>query len=101
MRVNKQAHDAAAISGVDIIESSVIYELLDQFKTRKAKFLAQSRLQMASTPCVLAINPEYIVKEYDPIILGVTCLLGEFGVGTKLYLLDGMVPPLFILLLPK
>lgn len=67
MRVTKQATDAAAINGVEIIYDSVIYHLLDAFKARKAKFLAARKIELLH-PCILAIEPAYVIKEYGMII---------------------------------
>lgn len=52
VRVNRAARTEADLRGIDILESDVIYSLLDQFRQRNARFMAANR----SAPSPLSPN---------------------------------------------
>eukprot|EP01125_Pyxidicula_operculata_P009958 TRINITY_DN3279_c0_g1_i3.p1 TRINITY_DN3279_c0_g1~~TRINITY_DN3279_c0_g1_i3.p1 ORF type:complete len:668 (+),score=208.51 TRINITY_DN3279_c0_g1_i3:87-2090(+) len=90
VHVTRQAIAYAHEIKVDIIQSSIIYQLVEQFREKKKKFLSTLRNSAVQSPCILAIAPAYIIHEYNPLIIGITVMLGNVSIGSRLYLEDGL-----------
>uniref|UniRef100_A0A6B2KXQ7 Tr-type G domain-containing protein n=1 Tax=Arcella intermedia TaxID=1963864 RepID=A0A6B2KXQ7_9EUKA len=86
VKIARQAASYADANGIEIIQSSVIYQLFAEFQIRKRKYLATIRKDAEQKPCILSIAPSYIINTGNPLIIGVTVELGAIGLGTRLYL---------------
>jgi len=80
VKVAKAASQQAAIDGVQIFSADIIYHLFDQFK----QFMTNSEtVGQQIHPCILTIQPEFILKTASPIIIGVL-VQGTVEVGAPL-----------------
>jgi len=88
--IPQQAYHVAEETGVEIIHSDVIYQLLEEFKARKKEYLDSIRnTQKISAPCIASVAPGYIVSAANPLILGLSIVFGTLQVGSQLFLEDG------------
>ncbi|TXG60216.1 hypothetical protein EZV62_014789 [Acer yangbiense] len=87
VKVTPEARELAAELGVKIFIDDVIYRLFDQFKAYICNLKEEKKREAADEavfPCVLKIVPEYVVRNKNPIVLGVDVLEGIAKVGTPI-----------------
>jgi len=90
VRISRQAQNSAVRHGIDIISGDVIYQVFDEFKRRKQRFLAKM-VGAQQLPLILAIEPALIIRPYSPITIGVHVQLGTLTMGSKLMTIDNNV----------
>ncbi|KAL5843768.1 hypothetical protein ACOSQ4_009726 [Xanthoceras sorbifolium] len=85
VKVTPEAHEVSEELGVKIFIDNVIYHLFDQIKTYICNLKEEKKREAADEavfPCVLKIVPEYVLRNKNPIVLGVDVLEGIAKVGT-------------------
>ncbi|KAH7568048.1 hypothetical protein JRO89_XS07G0223100 [Xanthoceras sorbifolium] len=79
VKVTPEAHEVSEELGVKIFIDNVIYHLFDQIKTYICNLKEEKKREAADEavfPCVLKIVPEYVLRNKNPIVLGVDVLEG-------------------------
>eukprot|EP01130_Rhizamoeba_saxonica_P015368 TRINITY_DN6878_c0_g1_i1.p1 TRINITY_DN6878_c0_g1~~TRINITY_DN6878_c0_g1_i1.p1 ORF type:complete len:499 (-),score=105.59 TRINITY_DN6878_c0_g1_i1:45-1541(-) len=86
--IHKQARKYAYENGVTILQSNVIYDLLEQFKSvlQLQRNFVQAK---SSSPVILSALDQYVQRRYKPIIIGFNIEYGRVNLETILYLSDG------------
>ncbi len=89
--------DAQAIaddSGTTILESNIIYKLLEDYHEWVAREKERERQALAkcvATPCKLMLLPDHTFRQSKPAIVGVEVVAGSLHPGCRLMRADGKV----------
>lgn len=78
--VNDQAHSEAKKLGVEIVESNVIYELIEELQNKREQM---EETINASQPAKFRIIDDGIIKSGNPAILGIEILKGTLETGVS------------------
>jgi len=89
IKVSNEAQLLATKEGVEIMTADIIYHLFDRF-TQYMKKIQDARKvetkQDAVFPVAMEIQKQFIIRQKDPIILGVKIVGGQLRVGTPICL---------------
>lgn len=87
VQVAADATELAKKEGVQIFTADIIYHLFDRF-TQYMKQIADAKKTDtradAVFPVVLEIDPQYIIRKKDPLILGCKIVGGQLKIGTPI-----------------
>jgi translation initiation factor aIF-2/yIF-2 len=89
IKVSAEATLQATHDGVQIFTADIIYHLFDRFTTYMKQVQDAKKVETraeAVFPVALEIQKQYIIRQKDPIILGVKVVGGQLRVGTPICL---------------
>jgi len=89
IKVSAEATLLAGKDGVEIMTADIIYHLFDRFTQYMKKIADAKKVESraeAVFPAALEIQKQYIIRQKDPIILGVKVVGGQLRPGTPICL---------------
>lgn len=87
IHLNEEIANFAKNKGVKIINSDVIYTLIDTFERwldDEKKKIEAKELEGLTKPCKMRVMPNYVFRQSNPAIVGVDILAGSLKVGTPI-----------------